>query len=244
MTPGAAAPAGFARPARDAARGFTYLGVMFIVAVLGMTAALAGSTWSFVARRERESELMYIGREYRLAIERYRADHAGQPQPYPSRLEQLLGNREGLVVKRYLRRLYPDPIDTGLPWVLLTTPQGGIVGLHSASARAPLRRQALYADETIDFAAAKSYRDWVFSARSPAAAKDEAAGTAASAASSATSAAASGAGTSVSAPSGAVDNSTGTPAPPRSGGMAPDLPGWDYGSQGAPPARWADAPRP
>jgi type II secretory pathway pseudopilin PulG len=217
---------------------------MFIVAVLGMTAALAGSTWSFVARREREAELLHIGREYRLAIERYRVDHAGQSQPYPTRLDQLLGNREGLIIRRYLRRLYPDPIDAGLPWVLLTTPQGGIVGLHSASARAPLRRQALYADETIDFAAAKSYRDWVFSARSPAVAKDDAAVTAASTASSATSAAASGAGTSVSAPAGQVNTSTGTPAPPRSGGVAPDPPGWDYGSQGAPPARWADAPKP
>ncbi|MEY8688789.1 MAG: type II secretion system protein [Leptothrix sp. (in: b-proteobacteria)] len=191
-------------------RGFTYLGVMFLVALLSLTAAMAGSAWSFIAQRDRERELMYVGREYRRAIERYRADHAQQPQPYPTQLSQLLGNREQLVIKRYLRRLYPDPISGSMEWGLLRNPQGGIVGLYSLSMRKPVRRSGAYIDESIDFKSARSHRDWVFVARidPPGAAR---AGTA----------------TPADAPA---------DAPVRQ--AAPPPANWDYEAHGAPPARW------
>ena len=71
-------------------RGFTYLGVMFVVALLTLTAALASPVWSTVQKRENERELLFVGRQFQAAIERY-ARHAGGSAPtYPSRLDDLL----------------------------------------------------------------------------------------------------------------------------------------------------------
>jgi len=152
-----------------AARGFTYLGLLFLIALLGLTAAMAGSASSFMDQRERERELLFVGREYRIAIDRYRQAHAAQPQPYPTELRQLLGGgaSEAPRATRFLRRLYADPMTDSLEWGLARSPQGGIVGVYSLSTRRPVRTRSVYADDTIEFARAQSYRDWVFGVGGP-----------------------------------------------------------------------------
>lgn len=144
--------------------GFSYLGLMFLIALMGLTAAMAGSAWSFAAQREQERELLFAGREYRRAIERYRQAHAGLPQPYPTALDQLLGGTDRLLPQRHLRRLYLDPMTGSSEWGLVKSPQGGIVGVYSLSTRQPVRTRGVYADESINFAKARSYRDWAFTA--------------------------------------------------------------------------------
>ena len=148
-------------PCSPRERGFTYLGVLFVVALLGVTAALASTTASFESQRERERELLFVGRQYAVALERYRAAHARSGQPYPATLDALLGEGKPRVV-RYLRRLYADPMTDGAEWGLVRTPAGGIVGIYSLSERMPIRRQPYYGDEPFDIANARSYRDWVF----------------------------------------------------------------------------------
>jgi type II secretory pathway pseudopilin PulG len=152
---------------RSTQGGFTYLGLMFIVALMGLMLALASSAWSFVSQRDLERELLFCGGEYRRAIEGYRQAHDGQQQPYPDTLAQLLGARELSGVRHYLRRLYPDPFTGRLDWGLVRTPQGGIVGVYSTSSRVPLRTQGGGLVQAIDFAHAKAYRDWVFVAAVP-----------------------------------------------------------------------------
>ena len=142
--------------------GFTYIGLLFVIAIMGVLAAAAGTSWSVVEQRERERDLLFVGREYRRAIEAYRSANASRAQPYPAELTDLLGNRSETGTKRYLRRLYADPITGSADWGLVRSPQGGIVGVYSLSERVPLRTIGVYADEVIDFANAKTYRDWVF----------------------------------------------------------------------------------
>jgi type II secretory pathway pseudopilin PulG len=148
--------------------GFTFVGLLFLIALMGLMAAAAASTWTFSGQREREQELLFDGREYRDALKRYVAAHAGQAQPYPTSLEQLLGSDDRLVPVHYLRRLYFDPITGSTDWGLVKTPQGGISGVYSLSDRRPIRTGAPTddADSGIAFARATSYRDWVFSAAS------------------------------------------------------------------------------
>jgi type II secretory pathway pseudopilin PulG len=217
---------------------------MFLAALMAMTAALAGSVWSVVAQRDRERELMFVGREYRRAIERYRADHARLPQPYPTALAQLLGDREQqLVVRRYLRRLYPDPITGSSQWGLLRNPQGGIVGVYSLSERPPLRRRGAYIDEAIDWARARSHRDWVFAARNLGPGGPGGAGGAGltSTAGAANPAATAGNAPLANAgqPAALVGAEPEAPAAAPVLRRAPDPVDWNYAEQGAPPPRWA-----
>lgn len=200
------------------ARGFTYLGLLFLVFLMGILAAVAASTWTFVGQREKEQDLLYVGREYRLAIERYRQAHSGQAQPYPVSLAQLLGDGERLQVRRYLRRLYFDPITGSDSWGIVRSAKGGIVGVHSLSERVPIRTRTLYADETIDFARAKSYRDWVFAAVDPATLTH--------------------ADAPAQAPSGPVPGEG-----PQEAVTPGNIPGWNYDRDGEPPIRWT-TPRP
>lgn len=144
--------------------GFTFLGLMFLIAVMGLLATAAASLWAFTSQRQKEADLLFVGRQYRLALSRFVAAHAREPQPYPTELRQLLGGGEQPVPTRYLRRLYFDPMTGSTEWGLVRTPQGGITGIYSRSARTPVRRRADAGDDGIDFMKALSYRDWVFSA--------------------------------------------------------------------------------
>jgi type II secretory pathway pseudopilin PulG len=149
-----------------ACQGFTYIGLLFIITLMGLVAALAGSTWRFTAQRDRERELLFVGREYQRAIGCHVKAHAAQPQPYPTSLAQMLGSPGELTVRRCLRRLYPDPITDSDDWGLVRTPEGGISGVYSRSTLAPLRQRGVYAGDSMDLSA-KSYLDLKFMAATP-----------------------------------------------------------------------------
>lgn len=145
-------------------RGFTYLAALFMVAILSGGLALAGEVWDTSARREKEAELLFVGNQYRSAIERYFL--SGPQRQYPRALEDLLKDARRPGTERYLRRLYPDPI-TGKEWVLVKAPDGGILGVHSASQDPPLK-VAGFRPRDAAFESAKAYSDWKFVAALPA----------------------------------------------------------------------------
>lgn len=146
------------------ARGFTFLGLLFLIVVMGLVATAAASTWTFLGQREKEEQLLFVGAEYRAAIARFAAAHVRQPQPYPTTLEQLLGGDGRQAPVRFLRRLYVDPMTGNADWGLVKSPLGGITGVYSRSELRPIRTRAAPdgADLGVAFATAKSYRDWVF----------------------------------------------------------------------------------
>ena len=145
---------------RVASRGFTYLGVMYIVVLLGLTSAVASVVWSTVQRRDNERELIFVGRQFQAAIERYRQADQGPAARYPRKLEELVVDQRSALPRHHLRQLYPDPI-TGLrQWGLIRLPDGGIAGVHSLSDRTPLRRSPPTAGQTDG--PAGSYRQWRF----------------------------------------------------------------------------------
>lgn len=148
-------------------RGFTYLGVLFIIAVLGLTGAAASTLWSFQDQRQREKELLFIGRQFQDALASYRhaqPANAGagsdRPSDRPSRLEDLLRDPRVPFVRRHLRQVYVDPFTGRAEWGLVRDAQQRIVGIHSLSARAPIRRARLGVVGVNG--QARSYRDWVF----------------------------------------------------------------------------------
>jgi type II secretory pathway pseudopilin PulG len=132
---------------------------MFVISLLSIMAAAAGTTWSFLSQRDRERELQFVGRQYREAIERYGRAHAGQAQPFPTELSQLLGGSGPLGVRRFLRKLYFDPMTGSAEWGLVKTLEGGIVGVYSLSTLRPIRSRSSYALDEATFASARSYQD-------------------------------------------------------------------------------------
>src|SRR5688572_24513073 len=52
-------------------RGFTYLGLMLVVAVMGGGMAAFGELYSHAAQREKERELLFVGNQFRQAIASY-----------------------------------------------------------------------------------------------------------------------------------------------------------------------------
>jgi type II secretory pathway pseudopilin PulG len=138
--------------------GFTYLTVLFAVAFAGVGLALLGEAWDTASRRERETELLYVGDQYRRAIERYYLNGA---QRYPRTLQEMLKDPRSLETRRYLRQLYPDPLRGTPDWVLIRAPDGGIMGVHSRSQDKPLKL-ANFRLRDRDFEGAAKYSDWKF----------------------------------------------------------------------------------
>lgn len=141
------------------AGGFTYMTVLFIVAMMGAGLALAGDVWHTSVRREKEAELLFIGEQYRLAIERYYL--SGPQRQYPRALADLLKDPRRPGAERYLRKLYPDPITGKDEWGIVKAPDGGILGVHSLSDAPPLKVANFRVREAA-FEGKSKYSDWKF----------------------------------------------------------------------------------
>jgi type II secretory pathway pseudopilin PulG len=140
--------------------GFTYIGLLILVAVIGIALAGTAEVISTEARRDREQELLFIGTQYAAAIASYRASSPGA-EAYPTTLEALLEDKRNPAMVRHLRRLYRDPMTRSADWGLLRGPNNGIIGVYSLSPEAPLKA-AGFPKRYEDFATAKTYQDWQF----------------------------------------------------------------------------------
>ncbi|CAM3817010.1 type II secretion system protein [Pseudomonas wadenswilerensis] len=140
--------------------GFTYLGVLLLIAVTGMALAATGTLWSTVAQRERERELLWVGGQYAQALRSYFRSSPGLAQ-YPQSLEELLEDARYPEPKRHLRRLYLDPITVSDDWGLLRSIDGRITGVYSRSQAMPLK-QTGFAAQWSEFEGLEHYSDWQF----------------------------------------------------------------------------------
>jgi type II secretory pathway pseudopilin PulG len=136
-------------------RGFTYLGMLFFVAITAAALAALGQSWSTATQREKERELEFRGREIARAIASYRqvAAPAGNSSDaaagtgtgtglYPRSLADLLIDARGPQPRHHLRRAYVDPFTGQADWVLVAAPGDpqGFHAVHSRSERLLLRR--------------------------------------------------------------------------------------------------------
>jgi len=139
-------------------RGFTYLTILFVVAIMGAGLALVGEVWHTVAVREREAELLYVGNQYRKAIERY---YLSGPRQYPREISDLLKDPRRPGTERYLRQLYPDPLTGKAEWGIVKGPDSGIMGVHSLSTEKAFK-SAKFRPRDAAFEGAEKYSDWKF----------------------------------------------------------------------------------
>lgn len=134
--------------------------MLFAVFLLSLGLGKTLDVYSTSAQRDREAELVAVGLAYRQAIKDYYLSAPDGQHRYPAQLEDLLKDNRHLVTRRYLRRLYADPM-TSKPFVPLLAPQGGVWGVASASVREPIRTQ-LTAGMSVKGGRAERYADWLF----------------------------------------------------------------------------------
>ncbi len=125
-------------PRRQA--GFTYLLLLWWVALSGVMLMALGESWMAQAQRDREAELVHRAEQIQRAIEAYASTPVNEGvSRLPTKLEELLEDRRTGELRRHLRQLWRDPITRGGNWGLVRDANNGITGVHSLSRQKPLR---------------------------------------------------------------------------------------------------------
>jgi len=138
--------------------GFTYLGLLVAVVVMGLLLTMASRVWNTTVQREREAQLLWVGHAYRNAIASYYF-RGGQ---FPQSLQQLLQDDRSPVPLRHLRQLYLDPMTGAADWTLISDPiSQRIMGVASSSKATPIKRQGFELVDAV-FADTDCYCAWQF----------------------------------------------------------------------------------
>ncbi len=139
--------------------GFSYLWLLFLVAVIGVGLSVAAEVAVVAAQRDKEKELLAIGRQFRTAIARY-YEAPGPRREYPTSLADLLQDPRTPQLRRHLRRIFVDPLTRQAEWGLVRV-GGRIVGVHSLSTQRPLKQDGFDADDSA-FVGQQQYAQWIF----------------------------------------------------------------------------------
>lgn len=144
------------------ASGITYIGVLVLVAIMGILAAATADLWHTERKREAEAELLFVGNQYRQAIGRYYDQSPnGRVKTFPRSLQDLLQDPRTPGTKRYLRKLFPDPITGSEDWGLVKGPAGEIMGVFSLSEEMPIK-MANFRRADASLEDKQKYSEWVF----------------------------------------------------------------------------------
>ena len=141
--------------------GYILVGLLILIMVAGYALAAAGTKFSEARKREREQELLKVGDTIRKAIGNYYNQTPGVVKQYPPNLEALLKDERFPQPKRYLRKLYLDPVTQREGWGILEAPSGGVMGVYSLSAAKPYKTKSfrlMYRH----FENKKYYGEWYF----------------------------------------------------------------------------------
>jgi len=141
--------------------GFVLLGMLILIVIAGYTLAAASVKSSDLMKRQREQELLKVGDTLRIAIGNYYNQSPGVVKQYPPNLEVLLKDDRFPIPKRYLRKIYLDPITQKPDWGLLEAPSGGVLGVYSLSSEKPFKTKG-FKKEYAHFENQKSYGEWFF----------------------------------------------------------------------------------
>jgi type II secretory pathway pseudopilin PulG len=138
---------------RGSCRGAIYPILLINIAVIGVATAALAQLWSVQVQREKEEELLFRLGEFRRAIQTYRTDH----NRLPKELGDLLQDRSRLQVRRYLRKIYTDPMTGKADWQLklVTDRTGAVSGIQDLNSRSTGKPFRQLAGKKAD-----SYKDW------------------------------------------------------------------------------------
>jgi len=123
-----------------AAGGFTYVGLIILVAMIGLVAATTVRVGVTLQRAQAERDLLHIGEQFSNALKSYAdATPAGQPRQ-PATLKELLKDPRFPGIRRHLRKIFVDPMTGKAEWgILYLADNKGVLGIYSLSAAKPIK---------------------------------------------------------------------------------------------------------
>lgn len=144
--------------------GFTYIGLIVLLAILGLVGAAGMKTGALMQRAAAEQELLEIGAAFSAALRSYAAaTPQGQP-PQPPSLEALLKDPRFPGVRRHLRKIFVDPVTGKAEWGVMTAGDKAFVtGVYSLSTARPLKVGNFDA-RFLNFDNKERISDWKFTA--------------------------------------------------------------------------------
>ncbi len=146
---------------RRASRGITYLWTLIAVALIGVGLAALGQVWHTTVQREKERELLFAGEQIQRAIGMYYESTPAAGPRYPRKLEDLLRDERYPNIRRYLRKVYADPMTGKKQWGIIEQPGIGILGVYSLSELKPINK-VNFPERFRQFESAVKYSDWKF----------------------------------------------------------------------------------
>lgn len=139
--------------------GFTLLAVLVAMVLLALATTQVVSVLAQQAQREREAQLIWVGEAFRRAIGQYYENSPGTLKRWPRDLSDLVEDKRFVTLRRYVRKIYADPITRGNDWGIIRASDGGVQGIYSLSDLPSIR--TVSPDGQI-LASGSSYRDWRF----------------------------------------------------------------------------------
>jgi type II secretory pathway pseudopilin PulG len=146
---------------RQGQSGMLLIGVLILLALAALGAVQTGQRWFDARQREGEQELLFIGEQYRQAIESYWREAPNKVQQMPSSVDDLLSDKRFPFPKRHLRKEFRDPLMLNHALVEIRS-GAALVGVYSEAEGVPFR-QSGFDDVQKSFNAAQSYAAWKFS---------------------------------------------------------------------------------
>lgn len=144
------------------ARGFTYVSVIILVAIIGLVAATTVRLGATLQRAAAERELLYIGEQFSDALKSYAAaTPQGQPQQPPT-MKELLKDPRFPGTRRHLRKIFVDPMTGKAEWgIVYMGEKLGVLGIHSLSTAEPIK-VSNFPSRFQTFEGKRKISDWVF----------------------------------------------------------------------------------
>ena len=146
---------------RRKSRGFSYLLLLLLLAVLAIAATGSVTLGHAMERRAAERALLETGEEFRLALLSWRRV-GGSGAGGPAELNELLRDPRVPGVRRHLRRLLHDPLTGRAEWGLLRDTNGRIVAVYSLAEGVPIQRDGFDGLRQAGFEEPENYQQWRF----------------------------------------------------------------------------------
>jgi type II secretory pathway pseudopilin PulG len=160
------------RISRSSQGGFTYLGLIILVTVIGMVGAATLKIDALMRRAQTEEDLLDIGAAFSDALQSYAAATPKGQLPQPPSLQELLKDPRTPALRRHLRKIFVDPATGSTEWGIVYLGQaatggtggtGGVVAVYSLSQARPLKIGNFDA-RFVGFDGKQHLSDWKFTA--------------------------------------------------------------------------------